>query len=91
MNRHQFAELLNQEAVAGRIIKDVAVLDWLLGDVIAVYFTSDLPRYAAFSELVLSGMSFHQKIEVLKESSSRSSIVVWRRFTRFSASRRSAI
>ena len=66
MNGRQFAELLNQEEVAGRIIKDVAVLDWLLGDVIAVYFTPDLSRYAAFSELVLSGMSFHQKIEVLK-------------------------
>lgn len=64
MNKKELGKLLMSDEVAGRIIRDVAELEWGLDLMLTRYFTAQ-ERFAEFSEIILARFSFQQKIDVL--------------------------
>ena len=62
----RFAGLLQSDDFAGHIIRWVAIFEWRLDSVLAVYFVG--PRADLdFDDLILSRLSFYEKIEVLRK------------------------
>lgn len=68
MNKQQLRRLLSSDEVAGRIIRDVATLEWQLDLMLTRYFTAQ-ERFSEFGEIILSRFSFQQKIDILKKMS----------------------
>ena len=68
MNKQQLANLLSSDEVAGRIIRDVATLEWELDLMLTRYFTAQ-EKFYEFGEIILSRFSFQQKIDILKKMS----------------------
>ena len=68
MNKQQLGSLLNSDDVAGRIIRDVATLEWELDLMLTRYFTAQ-DRFYEFWEIILARFSFQQKIEILHKMS----------------------
>lgn len=66
MNKKELGKLLMSDEVAGRIIRDVAELEWGLDLMLTRYFTAQ-ERFAEFSEIILARFSFQQKIDVLNK------------------------
>ncbi len=68
MNKRQLSSLLSSDDVAGRIIRDVATLEWELELLLTRYFTAQ-ERFDEFWELILARFSFQQKIDILRKMS----------------------
>lgn len=66
MNKKELGKLLMSDEVAGRIIRDVAELEWGLDLMLTGYFTAQ-ERFTEFSEIILARFSFQQKIDVLNK------------------------
>jgi hypothetical protein len=66
MNKKELGKLLMSDEVAGRIIRDVAELEWGLDLMLTRYFTAQ-ERFTEFSEIILARFSFQQKIDVLNK------------------------
>jgi len=68
MNKQQLSNLLSSDEIAGRIIRDVATLEWELDLMLTRYFTAQ-DRFNEFCEIILARFSFQQKIEILRKMS----------------------
>jgi len=68
MNKQELGNLLSSDEVAGRIIRDVAELEWELDLMLTRYFTAQ-DFFEDFGEIILSRFSFQQKIEILGKMS----------------------
>lgn len=68
MNKQQLQVFLASDETAGRIIRDVAELEWEVDLLLTRYFTAH-ERFTEFSEIILSRFSFNQKIDILSKMS----------------------
>lgn len=64
--KDRFEELLQSNEFSGHIIRWVAIFESRLDDVLSVHF-SGLESTYEFYELILSRLSFYEKIEVLRK------------------------
>ena len=62
----KYATILNSHEVRGRIIQDVASMEFNLDVLISIYFTRD-DRHSLFHSTIMDKMAFSQKIEILRE------------------------
>jgi hypothetical protein len=62
----QFADLLQSDDFAGHIIRWVAIFESRLESLLSIYFVG-LQVNFEFEELVLSRLSFYEKIEILRK------------------------
>ena len=65
MPNKNLADLLGEDEVRGRIIKDAAFMDFLLMIIVGMYFTPQ-ERSIQFYELIGDRLSFNDKIEVFR-------------------------
>jgi len=68
MKKQELLRLLSSDEVAGRIIRDVATLEWELDLMLTRYFTAQ-ERFEEFHEIILNRFSFQQKIDILNKMS----------------------
>ena len=68
MNKNELKILLMSDEVVGRIIRDVAEIEWELDLMLTRYFTAQ-ERFNEFSDLILARFSFQQKIDLLNKMS----------------------
>jgi hypothetical protein len=66
MNKQQLRTTLSSDEVAGRIIRDVATLEWELDLMLTRYFTAQ-ERFDEFREIILNRFSFQQKIDIFEK------------------------
>ena len=64
-SKDRFEELLQSDSFAGHIIRWVAIFETRLDCLLAAYFVAP-QLYVSFDELVLSKLSFYEKIEILR-------------------------
>lgn len=65
MTPKEAADILNRPEVRGRILKDIAFIEWDMDLLIVFYFTT-LHRDSAFVDLVMPRLSFNDKISIIE-------------------------